>query len=47
MTKYEKMNAIYATYFKTNHPVRTTIQATPPGNMQIEIDAIAYSKRPD
>ena len=45
MKDYEKVNNIYNNYFQKNPPARTTIQATPPGNIKIEIDAIAYYQR--
>ena len=40
---FSKMNEVYATYFKTKPPARTTVQAGDlPTGMDIEIDAIAY-----
>jgi 2-iminobutanoate/2-iminopropanoate deaminase len=40
---FSKMNEVYATYFKTKCPARTTIQAgNLPAGMDIEIDAIAH-----
>jgi len=39
---FGKMNALYSKYFGSDPPARTTIQAIPPGNIKIEIDAIAY-----
>jgi enamine deaminase RidA (YjgF/YER057c/UK114 family) len=35
------MNEVYKEYFKENPPARTTVQATPPGDIDVEIDAIA------
>ena len=40
---FSNMNEVYATYFKTKPPARTTVQAGDlPSGMDIEIDAIAY-----
>jgi 2-iminobutanoate/2-iminopropanoate deaminase len=42
MADFSKMNEVYATYFKTKPPARTTVQAGDlPTGMDIEIDAIA------
>lgn len=38
---FPKMNEVYKEYFKTNPPARTTVQAIPPVDIDIEIDAIA------
>lgn len=48
MKDFSEMNEIYKTYFKSNPPARTTVQATPPGDIAIEIEVIAYvnQKRP-
>jgi len=44
MKDFIKMNNVYATYFKTNTPARTTVQAhLPVADAVVEIDAIAYS----
>jgi 2-iminobutanoate/2-iminopropanoate deaminase len=43
MKDFKKMNDVYATYFKTNAPARTTVQAKlPVADAVVEIDAIAY-----
>jgi 2-iminobutanoate/2-iminopropanoate deaminase len=39
---FSEMNEVYKTYFKSNPPARTTVQATPPGDFAVEIDVIAY-----
>jgi len=39
---FQKMNDVYKEYFKDYQPARTTVQATPAGDVDIEIDAIAY-----
>ena len=39
---FPKMNKIYERCFNINPPARTTIQATLPGDFDLEIDAIAY-----
>jgi len=40
---FAQMNGIYAEYFPTDPPARTTIQAARlPGGIEVEIDAIAY-----
>jgi 2-iminobutanoate/2-iminopropanoate deaminase len=44
MGDFSKMNEVYATYFKTKPPARTTVQAgNLPTGMDLEIDAIVYS----
>ena len=44
MKDFIKMNNVYATYFKTNTPARTAVQAQlPVADAVVEIDAIAYS----
>jgi 2-iminobutanoate/2-iminopropanoate deaminase len=43
MDNYAKMNAIYAEYFKTDPPVRTTVEvARLPFDIMLEMDVIAY-----
>lgn len=41
---FSKMNDVYATYFRSGPPARTTVQAgnLPPG-AEIEIDVVAYA----
>jgi 2-iminobutanoate/2-iminopropanoate deaminase len=41
MSDFPKMNEVYKEYFKENPPARTTVQATPPADIDVEIDAIA------
>jgi 2-iminobutanoate/2-iminopropanoate deaminase len=43
MNDFAKMNAIYAEFFTSNHPARSTVQvaALPKGGL-VEIEAIAY-----
>ena len=45
MNDFAKMNAIYAEFFTTNHPARSTVQvaALPKGGL-VEIEAIAYNE---
>ena len=44
MKEFRKMNDVYGTYFKTNPPARTTVQAQlPVTDAVVEIDAVAYS----
>ena len=44
MKDFKKMNEVYGTYFRTNTPARTTVQAQlPVPEAVVEIDAIAYS----
>jgi len=44
MKEFRKMNDVYGTYFKTNPPARTTVQAQLPAtDAVVEIDAVAYS----
>jgi 2-iminobutanoate/2-iminopropanoate deaminase len=44
MADFSKMNDVYATYFRSRPPARSTVQAgnLPPG-AEVEIEAIAYS----
>jgi len=39
---FPEMNIVYKEYFKDNQPARTTIQAVPPGDLDVEIEVIAY-----
>jgi len=44
MNDFAKMNAIYAEYFKTNPPVRTTVEvARLPFDIMLEVDIIAHT----
>jgi 2-iminobutanoate/2-iminopropanoate deaminase len=38
---FQEVNKVYASFFTTNPPARTTVQASPPGKYLVEIDAIA------
>ena len=43
MDNYAEMNAIYAEYFQTDPPVRTTVEvARLPFDIMLEVDVIAY-----
>lgn len=43
MADFSQMNQIYAEFFKSNFPARTTVQAGAlPKNATIEIEAVAY-----
>ncbi len=41
MSNFPKMNEIYRQFFPEPFPARTTIQAQPPGNFQVEVECIA------
>ena len=41
---FSKMNDIYSRYFQSDPPARTTIQAVPPADIEIEIDVVASYK---
>ena len=41
MNDFQKMNSIYAEFFKVGFPARTTVQAVPPRNGAVEIEVIA------
>jgi 2-iminobutanoate/2-iminopropanoate deaminase len=46
MAEFSRMNAVYAEFFSTNLPARTTVQAAAlPKNVAVEIDAIALVKQ--
>lgn len=38
---FAEMNAVYQTFWPENPPARTTVQAIPPSDIQVEIDCIA------
>lgn len=38
---FKEFNEVYAQYFKSPYPVRTTVQSTLPGAFFVEIDVIA------
>ncbi len=42
---FKEMNEVYKTFFKSDHPARATVQAVPPGDIAVEIDAIAYIEK--
>jgi len=39
--QFEQMNAAYAEFFSDPYPARTTVYVTLPGDMLVEIDALA------
>jgi 2-iminobutanoate/2-iminopropanoate deaminase len=41
MGHFKEFNEVYAQYFKSPYPVRTTVQSTLPGTFFVEIDVIA------
>ena len=41
---FSKMNDVYSRYFQSDPPARTTIQAVPPADIEIEIDVVASYK---
>jgi 2-iminobutanoate/2-iminopropanoate deaminase len=44
MADFPKMNAVYAGYFKSDFPARTTVQAAGlPKGVAVEIEMIAYT----
>lgn len=45
MRDFGALNEIYAAYFPTNAPARSTIQAPPPSGFLVEIEAIALLPR--
>jgi 2-iminobutanoate/2-iminopropanoate deaminase len=41
--EFQRFNAVYAEYFPSDPPARTTIQAGKlPGNLRVEIEAVAF-----
>ncbi len=42
---FSKLNEIYKTYFKEPYPARTTIGASLPGRVMVEIEAVAYKPK--
>jgi len=42
---FSKLNEIYKTFFKEPYPARTTIGASLPGRVMIEIEAVAYKPK--
>jgi 2-iminobutanoate/2-iminopropanoate deaminase len=41
MSDFQRMNSVYAEYFKDGFPARTTVQAAVPRNGAVEIEVIA------
>jgi 2-iminobutanoate/2-iminopropanoate deaminase len=42
---FSELNAIYKTFFKEPYPARTTIGASLPGKIIVEIEAVAYKPK--
>jgi 2-iminobutanoate/2-iminopropanoate deaminase len=42
---FKAMNEVYARFFTDEPPARTTVQATPPVPILVEIDCVAYRAR--
>jgi 2-iminobutanoate/2-iminopropanoate deaminase len=42
---FSELNEIYKTFFKEPYPARTTIGASLPGRVMVEIEAVAYKPR--
>jgi 2-iminobutanoate/2-iminopropanoate deaminase len=42
---FKAMNEVYARFFTDEPPARTTVQATPPVPILVEIDCVAYKPR--
>jgi 2-iminobutanoate/2-iminopropanoate deaminase len=42
VSDFSEMNDVYAQYFSSNYPARSTLQATIPRNALVELDVIAY-----
>ena len=42
---FSELNEIYETFFKEPYPARTTIGASLPGRVLVEIEAIAYKPK--
>jgi len=42
---FSELNEIYKTYFKEPYPARTTIGASLPGKVMVEIEAVAYKPK--
>lgn len=45
MNDFAAMNGVYARYFPSDPPARSTVQAVLPKNARIEIEAIAHVKQ--
>jgi 2-iminobutanoate/2-iminopropanoate deaminase len=41
MSNFDAMNQVYAAFFGDVRPARTTVQASLPGGIQVEIDCVA------
>jgi 2-iminobutanoate/2-iminopropanoate deaminase len=41
MEDYPVLNEVYSAYFPSHPPARSTVQAKPPGNFLVEIEAVA------
>lgn len=44
LADFASFNEVYETFFKAPFPARTTVQATPPGGILVEVDAIVRLK---
>lgn len=42
---FKAMNEVYARFFPSEPPARTTVQALPPVDIAVEIDCVAYRPR--
>lgn len=42
---FSELNEIYKTFFKEPYPARTTIGASLPGRIMVEIEAVAYKPK--
>jgi len=42
---FSELNEIYKTFFKEPYPARTTIGASLPGRVMVEIEAVAYKPK--
>jgi len=42
---FSELNEIYKTFFKEPYPARTTIGASLPGKVMVEIEAVAYKPK--
>jgi 2-iminobutanoate/2-iminopropanoate deaminase len=42
---FAAMNSVYAEFFPSEPPARTTVEAHPPAEIRVEIDCVAYIPR--
>jgi len=45
ISNFDRFNKIYSEFFEEHKPARTVIEAKPPKNFEVEVEAIAFIRR--